>query len=78
MARPREYRYMVEGEGRFPLDMLRYDMSYPASETDSNAIANTFNEGYERRWRVELVSKRRPTAARWASFNWRVSDASWR
>lgn len=25
------HRYTVEGRGRFPIDMLRYDGSYPAN-----------------------------------------------
>ena len=31
---PRTYlhRYAVEGTGRFPIDMLRYDGSWPATE----------------------------------------------
>ena len=75
MASPREYRYTVEGEGRFPLDMLRFDRAWPASETDSNTIGHALEDGRSSTWRVELVSKRKPTTGRWDSFNWRVLES---
>lgn len=31
--------FMVQGRGDFPLDMLRYDRAWPASEADSGRIA---------------------------------------
>lgn len=66
----------VTGSGYFPLDMLRYDSCFPASESDAYLIERTFNKyGY---WTIniaKMVSK--PSKdwrndwciPRWASFN---------
>jgi hypothetical protein len=65
-----EMHFVVSGSGEFPIDMLRYDNATPSSEEDSGII--------ERRGprRVALRSRRvndaLPTAARWASFGWKV------
>ncbi len=56
----------------FPVDMLRYDSCYPATETDSNAIINSIitQSGGEIRVekRVESKDKAFFTKARWESF----------
>lgn len=65
----------------FPIDMLRYDSSFPATETDASTIARTFavwEPGEEDRTEVELVHLGenrdwRPTAGRWGSFDWSVT-----
>lgn len=69
--------YAVEGAGRFPFDMLRYDASYPLHEAHTGAsgmggdydaprrVVVLVHEGY-REWR--------PTVARWESFGWRVVE----
>lgn len=65
-------RYNVEGSGHFPLDMLRYDSSYPASESDANRAE--FNSG-TRTVVLERVSEDKdwaPTKGRWESFGWQV------
>lgn len=69
-------RFTVEGTGPLPLDMLRYDASYPATEHDS---ARAFDDHFGRPRAVELEhrSERRdwtPTTARWQSFGWRVVE----
>jgi hypothetical protein len=61
--------FAVEGEGDFPIDMLRYDKCWPATERDSHVIA------YKNRRTVELRSLTGSTDRRWASFGWRVVDA---
>lgn len=33
----------VSGQGRFPVDMFRYDRCFPASENDSYLIMDTFS-----------------------------------
>lgn len=67
--------YTVESPNwGFPVDMLRYDQSWPATESDAIAIGdqrmiaghsqvNLCHYG-EKRWE--------PTRGRWASFGWRV------
>jgi hypothetical protein len=65
---------VVEGSGRFPLDMLRYDSAFPHEEADTAAI-----EHDERRRRVVLcrrsVNESAGTPDRWASFGWKVIGA---
>jgi hypothetical protein len=37
--------YTVIGMGQFPIDMLRHDHSFPASERDAGKIEETFKGG---------------------------------
>lgn len=81
-SRTVRFEYTVSGTGRFPLDMLRYDGSYPASSQDANTITDSLDpelaisDEAPARWRVNLVTSQAkawlPTQARWASFGWRV------
>lgn len=59
-------RYEVTGFGDFPVDMLRYDGVYPASEKDSGIIINSHES------RTVEVEGRGCTVRRWDSFLWRV------
>lgn len=70
MARPRMIRFIVEGRGPFPLDMLRHDEAWPRTETDANIAQDAERE----RRSVTLLSGRvtGPTHGRWASFGWPV------
>jgi hypothetical protein len=63
--------FTVEGDGRFPVDMLRYDACWPHWEQDAYAITN---DDYSERRRVVLETHRAaaPTARRWESQGWRV------
>lgn len=77
MARPD--KFVVTGTGTFPIDMLRYDRCFPASESDSHVIDVTRTPGYrgDARKTVTLQMadpKRQPTEARWESFGWTVVD----
>lgn len=75
-------KYSVEGFWPFPVDMLRYDGSEPASEDDKKLIASLGGkhppEGYEgnEKTRISLVlnedSYFRPAVGRWESFDWDV------
>jgi hypothetical protein len=70
----RTVEYQVRGCGFFPLDMLRYDASWPL---DSDAIARMTehqSELYTVRLRTAL--NRRPTEGRWLSFGWRVIEVN--
>ncbi len=70
--RPDIYEFEVEGSGRFPFDMLRYDTCWPAREAeDSYELAN------DREFRkIRLRGLRPPTIARWHSFDWGVVEHS--
>jgi len=68
--------FEVKGNGAFPLDMLRYDRCFPATESDSRKIADTeFSVGVNTH-SIKLcryVSVRQtPTVDRWNSFLWKV------
>lgn len=63
--------YTVYGGGQFPLDMLRYDCAWPATQEDVAAIDYHADRG---RRSVVLNSYSEPTVARWNSFMWSVKD----
>jgi hypothetical protein len=60
------HHYTVTGAGIFPLDMLRYDASWPR---DSNSVSTI--DGREVR-SIDLTSIQEPTKERWRSFGWQV------
>jgi hypothetical protein len=65
--------FEVEGTGAFPIDMLRYDACYPATEGDSHIITATMHRGGVTANTVTLKTadpKRPPTVERWRSFGW--------
>jgi len=65
--------FVVEGNGGFPLDMLRYDLCWPASETDSRLIEASKRDEYRGRVRaISLKGLKYPTERRWESFGWGV------
>jgi hypothetical protein len=68
----------VCGEGRFPLDMLRYDQCAPRTSSDASAIVepnfrlvslNAYNN-------AAVNSGQVVTVARWESFGWYVLTAN--
>lgn len=70
------YEYTVTGRGSFPIDMLRYDQSWPSTESgDSLAIINSFlrRRGYNLEYSVTLTSIAEPTEGRWESFGFKAS-----
>ena len=66
-------KFTVEGSGKFPIDMLRYDRAFPCIERDSGQITARG----KRRVALLKVDPNRtgPTVARWGSFGWRVIDS---
>ncbi len=66
--------YTVTGSGPFPLDMLRYDCSWPRYQDDVTAIP--YHSKHTTQYTISLLSINKPTIARWASFGWRVDDGS--
>ena len=70
--------YKVEGCGRFPIDMLRYDQSWPETDRDSGLIAgNAVANGYMVSLCRNVTSlKDYPGEDRWASCGWSVIEDS--
>ena len=77
MTAPKVKTYEVVGSGEFPLDMLRYDQAWFASEAQANIVQHSYTNGdrFTRRT-VTVSSHKLPTVGRWASFGWTVSDTS--
>lgn len=66
-------RWTVTGIYAFPLDMLRYDSAWPASEEDSNEISRSLDpELCEDNTTVNVKMRGEPTLGRWQSFGWKV------
>ena len=68
----------------FPIDMLRYDGAHPRSESESGKIADllSYNAPIKDfkpdQLEIEIVGTHSgaPTARRWESFGWRVTDVN--
>ena len=67
--------FQVKGTGQFPIDMLRYDLCWPATGSDSTDIENSGRPSTTLH-RIDLRGLKVPTAIRWASFGWEVVQAS--
>ena len=66
--------YRVKGNYHFPLDMLRYDNSCPASTDDAQTISGNNDGDIPLSHPVEiLLHGLRCTPDRWASFGWKVT-----
>ena len=68
----------VQFVGQFPVDMLRYDSAFPASEQDSGKIIDNI-ANHERGQTIRVgrfveTKKTMPTIERWASFGARISN----
>ena len=82
MAEKRMSRYSVEGFAPFPHDMLRYDESWPATESDAGVMERLGDR--PRRGpddpgvRVRLATfSGQPTVERWRSFGWTVVEGTY-
>lgn len=69
------YTFRVRGRGPFPVDMLRYDLCWPANGSASLTIADSFVEAKKSQREVLLASESPSpiTVDRWASFGWSVT-----
>lgn len=72
------FSYKVRGRGPFPLDMLRYDASFPRNESEIYDMAKT---GYDEVRTITLTTYRprkfwMPTYGRWESFGWTAGALS--
>jgi hypothetical protein len=74
MAKQYRYRYIVQGTGPFPVDMLRYDQAWPAREGEVEAT-QARGSALERH-EVHVMGLALPTPARWESFGWRILNGS--
>jgi hypothetical protein len=61
------WTFVVEGQGAFPTDMLRYDRCTPYQQEDVHWMTGTAPRSA---MMVSHVGE--PTPARWASFGWTV------
>lgn len=68
--------WTVQGTGNFPIDMLRYDSCFPASETESHKITASFQEHGPHKIRLaryrQSDMRAEPHYERWKSFCWEV------
>lgn len=75
-------RYAVLGNNehaQFPIDMLRYDAAFPAQGADASAITASVERSGNSNRPIELChyssdKNWSPSAARWASFGWLVTE----
>ncbi len=81
MAKQFRHWYTVRGSGEFPVDMLRYDSSYPATEVNSHIaegeqdhLGRVTVRPAPRAVTLERIGPKdwTPSVARWESFGWRV------
>lgn len=79
--------FVVRARSRFsafPIDMLRYDGCYPATENDSGEIVETMARRREEPKVMAPIKVKKittnarwyPQTGRWESFGWRVDDES--
>jgi len=70
-------RFFVTGKGLFPMDMLRYDQCFPASQDSAVTIDSEIPGTRTVEMRRYVSDKTTmPTTGRWASFGWTVSNTS--
>ncbi len=70
------FLFTVEGSGRFPTDMLRYDACWPAHENEARSLADGSDDQGRRTitLRRAAVNMSGPTKRRWESFGWTVTN----
>lgn len=72
------HHYKVRGKGLIPVDMLRYDASYPRdTESAVSMVPSRFNTAPVEPRDIELTHvcdtrAWQPTDSRWRSFGWQV------
>ena len=68
--------FTVQGKGKFPYDMLRYDTCYPINPSSTYNIEADARES--RTVRLAVCGSRPnsfyPTVERWRSFGWDVTE----
>ena len=64
------HRYTVKGTGNFPLDMLRYDASFP-SASQAVSVMMAHDERFVSLGHIG-AKQWQPAYERWRSFGWQV------
>lgn len=62
--------FEVEGAGRFPIDMLRYDRCFPFDESNSYLIVGPIERRTIKLMAYVDVKSATPCYGRWNSFGW--------
>gem|GEM_PF-5441189 len=60
------YIYTVEGEGRFPIDLLPDEQAWPRNTWDACAMAKIGRRS------CQMLSARRPNEQAWRTAGWEV------
>lgn len=68
------YTFKATGKGDFPVDMLRYDRCTPKGQEDAFQLTRAMHGGPWAEQTVTLMGYHEPTADRWASFGWTISE----
>lgn len=74
-----EHTYEVVGSARFPIDMLRYETSVPATSADAAVITASVMRKQKEVKRITLSCLTpdphwRPAADRWRRLGWEVGN----
>lgn len=64
------FTYKATGRGQFPIDMLRYDRSFPATETGSVLIEEDRSHRTVYLVHYSDIKVWEPSVRRWESFGW--------
>lgn len=65
-------RFVVVGSLPFPLDMLRYDKAWPASEQSAERMERTIRCDNDGPMEIVICTRNKLTVGRWESRGWRV------
>ena len=68
-----EHTAKVAFTGRFPIDMLRYDHAYPATESDSSRIE--LHEAHKEPTEIQVCAVTQTKVAPWTIGRWRSFGA---
>ena len=76
MSLSHSFRFIVEGRGIFPYDMLRYDRCMPDRPEDTVTMVCSEPDALRQVKLVHYnpVSAWDPHTARWESFGWKVIE----
>lgn len=80
MTKLRRFKVRMRQRFEFPVDMLRYDGCWPASEEQSVRMATAIRSATDwveiyvadNKTTIELATYGAPTEGRWLSFGWEV------
>ena len=77
MAKRYQITYTVRGVDPFPMDMLRYDRSFPTGNKSLPHVFRRIEDVHPGEYTVELATVRAykgdlPTVGRWNRFGWHI------